>query len=137
VVSDAHQTPFSAASSYRIGHTGTLRLLSGPVSSNEAAACWVAIRGRIAFTADAGSGTISTFRVGEGGRLHLTAAAAASPGSTSKPLDESITPDGRYLDVLTAGLNSITSYRIGSGGSLTWVGAVGGLPAGDTSVASS
>ncbi len=137
VVTDAHQTPFSAASSYRIGHTGTLRLLSGPVSSTEAAACWVAIRGRTAFTADAGSGTISTFRVGDGGRLHLTAAAAASPGATSKPLDESITPDGRYLDVLTAGLDSITTYRIGAGDSLTWVGAVGGLPAGDTSVASS
>ncbi len=137
VVTDAHQTPVSAVSSYRIGHTGALQLLSGPVSSNEIAACWLAIKGRIAFTADAGSGTISTFRVGRGGRLHLTAAAAASPGSTSKPLDESITPDGRYLDVLTAGLNSITSYRIGSGGSLTAVGSVGGLPAGDTSVASS
>ena len=30
VVSDAHQAPTSAASSYRIGHTGALRLLSGP-----------------------------------------------------------------------------------------------------------
>jgi 6-phosphogluconolactonase len=137
VVTDAHQVPFSAASSYRIGHSGVLRVLSGPVSSTEAAACWVAIRGRIAFTADAGSGTISTFRVGRGGRLHLTVAAAASPGSTSKPLDESITPDGRYLDVLTAGLGSITTYRIGAGGSLTPVGSAGGLPAGDTSVASS
>lgn len=137
VVSDAHQAPFSAASSYRIGHTGSLRLLSGPVSSNEAAACWVAITGRWAFTADAGSGTISAYRVGDGGRLHLAAAAAADAGPTSNPLDESITPDGRYLDVLTDGLHSITSYRIGQDGSLTAVGATGGLPAGDVSVASS
>ena len=60
-----------------------------------------------------------------------------TPGPTSHPLDESITPDGRYLDVLTDGLHSITSYRIGHHGSLSLVGATGGLPAGDVSVASS
>ncbi len=97
----------------------------------------MAITGRFAFTADAGSGTISTFRVGHSGRLHLVHAAAADAGSTSHPLDEAITPDGRYLDVLTDGLHSITSYRIGPNGSLSFVGATGGLPAGDVSVASS
>jgi 6-phosphogluconolactonase len=137
VVSDAHQAPTSAATSYRIGHTGALRLVSGPVQANELAACWVAIRGNIAYTADAGSGVISAFRVGQGGRLHLAAAVAANPGATSKPLDESITPNGRYLDVLTAGLASITTFRIGDDGGLTPVGSVGGLPAGDESVASS
>ena len=136
VISDAHQAPTSAASSYRIGHTGALRLLSGPVSANQLAACWVAIAGRIAYTANAGSGTISAFRVDGRGRLHLRGV-AASPGSTSTPLDEAVTPGGGYLDVLTSGLHSITSYRIGSGGSLTPVGSVGGLPAGDTGVASS
>jgi len=137
VVSDAHQTPTSAATTYRIGHTGALSLLSGPVAADELAACWVAITGRLAFTADAGSGTISAFRVGHGGRLHLVHAAAADAGATSHPLDESITPDGRYLDVLTDGLHSLTSYRIGNDGSLTLVGATGVLPAGDVSVASS
>jgi 6-phosphogluconolactonase len=137
VVSDAHQVPSSAATSYRIGHTGALHLLSGPVSSNEVAACWVAIRGKIAYTADAGSGVISAFRVGRDGRLHLAAAAAGDAGATSKPLDESITPDGRYLDVLTAGLSSITTFRIDAAGGLTPVGSVGGLPAGDEGVASS
>lgn len=136
VVSDAHQAPTSAASSYRIGQTGTLRLLSGPVSANQLAACWVAIAGRIAYTANAGSGTISAFRADGRGRLHLRGV-AASPGSTSTPLDESVTPGGAYLDVLTSGLHSITSYRIGSGGTLTPVGSVGGLPASDESVASS
>jgi 6-phosphogluconolactonase len=136
VVSDAHQAPTSAASSYRIGHTGALELLSGPVAANQLAACWVAINGRIAYTANAGSGTISAFRVGGDGRLHLRGV-VASPGSTSTPLDESVTPGGGYLDVLTSGLNSITSYRIGQHGTLVPVGSVGGLPAGDVSVASS
>ena len=136
VVSDAHEAPTSAATSYRIGHTGALRLLSGPISANQLAACWVAIAGRIAYTANAGSGTISAFRVDGRGRLHLRGV-AASPGATSTPLDESVTPGGGYLDVLTSGLHSITSYRIGSHGALTPVGSVGGLPAGDTSVASS
>jgi 6-phosphogluconolactonase len=136
VVSDAHQAPTSAASSYRIARSGALRLLSGPVPANQLAACWVAIAGRIAFTANAGSGTISAFRVDGHGRLHLRGV-AASPGSTSTPLDESVTPDGRYLDVLTSGLHSITSYRIGAGGALTPVGSVGGLPASDASIASS
>jgi 6-phosphogluconolactonase (cycloisomerase 2 family) len=136
VVSDAHQAPTSAASSYRIGHAGALRLLSGPVSANQLAACWVAIAGRVAFTANAGSGTISAFRVDDHGRLHLRGV-AASPGSTSTPLDESVTANGRYMDVLTSGLHSITTYRIGRHGTLAPVGSVGGLPASDEGVASS
>ena len=119
-----------------IGHTGALELLSGPVAANQLAACWVAINGRIAYTANAGSGTISAFRIGSDGRLHLRGV-VASPGSTSKPLDESVTPGGGYLDVLTSGLNSITSYRIGHHGTLVPIGSVGGLPVGDVSVASS
>ncbi len=137
VVSDAHQAPTSAASSYRIGRGGSLRLLSGPVAANELAACWVAITGRWAFTADAGSGTISAYHVDGRGRLHLAAAAAGDAGATSKPLDESITPDGRFLDVLTDGLHSITTFRVGHDGSLSPVGSAAGLPVGDVGVASS
>ena len=50
-----------------------------------------------------------------------------------------LVPLGRHAlgDVLTDGLHSITSYRIGPNGSLSFVGATGGLPAGDVSVASS
>jgi DNA-binding beta-propeller fold protein YncE len=138
VVSDAHEAPTSAATSYRITSAGGLRLLSGPVSVHQLAACWVAVtpNGRIAFTANPGSGTLSALRVGRDGRLHL-AGVAASPGAASKPLDVAVTLDGRFLDVLTDGLHSITSYRIGVHGSLSAVGAGEGLPVGDVGVASS
>jgi 6-phosphogluconolactonase (cycloisomerase 2 family) len=138
VVSDAHEAPTSAATSYRITSGGGLRLLSGPVSVHQLAACWVAVTpaGRIAYTTNPGSGSLSALRVGRDGRLHL-AGIAASPGATSKPLDVAVTPDGRFLDVLTDGLHSITSYRIGPHGSLTAAGSAGGLPAGAVGVASS
>ena len=137
VVSDAHQAPTSAASSYRLGGEGRLRLLSGPVSTSQLAACWVAIAGRIAFTANAGSGTISAFRVDDRGRLHLAKAVAGDAGSTSKPLDEAIPPGGGFLDVLTDGLHRLTTFRIGQAGSLALVGSSATLPAGDVGVASS
>jgi 6-phosphogluconolactonase len=141
VVSDAHEAPTSAATSYRIRRSGVLHLLSGPVQANQLAACWVAVTpdGRFAYTANAGSGTVSAYRVGAGGRLSLVdpSGITGDAGATSKPLDESITPDGRYLDVLTDGAHSITTFRIGHGGSLTLVGSATGLPAGDVSVASS
>ncbi|HEX5198289.1 MAG TPA: hypothetical protein VFW26_13895, partial [Gaiellales bacterium] len=140
VVSDAGEAPSSAATAYRVGPFGDLQLRSGPVQTNQLAACWVATapNGRFAFLSDAHSGTISAMRVSTHGQLSLVdpSGISGSGGSGSTTLDSSVTGDGRYLSVLVfnakPGVNSIVTFRIGSGGTLTWLNAAGSVPGSTT-----
>jgi YVTN family beta-propeller protein len=140
VVSDAGEAPSSAATAYRVGPFGGLQLRSGPVQTNQLAACWVATapNGRFAFVSDAHSGTISAMRVSAHGQLSLVdpSGISGSGGSGSTTLDSSVTGDGRYLSVLVfntkPGVNSIVTFRIGSGGTLTWLNAAGSVPGSTT-----
>ena len=136
IVSDAAEAPTSAATSYHVGPHGGLRSISGPVQTNQLAACWVATSpdSRWAFVADAHSGSVSTFRVGSFGHLSLAdpSGISGSGGAGSTTLDEAVTSDGRFLSVLvdntTPGVNALVTFRIGSDGSLTRLNAAGGVP---------
>ena len=136
IVSDASEAPTSAATSYHVGPFGGLRTISGPVQTNQQAACWVATSpdGHWAFVADAHSGTVATFTVGRFGRLSLVdpSGISGSGGAGSTTLDEAVTGDGRYLSVLvynaTPGVNALVSFRINGDGSLTRLNAARGVP---------
>jgi len=136
IVSDASEAPTSAATSYHVGRFGGLRSISGPVQTNQQAACWVATSpdGRWAFVSDAHSGTVATFAVGRFGRLSLVdpSGVSGSGGAGSTTLDEAVTADGRYLSVLVynakPGINALVSFRIGAGGTLTRLNAARGVP---------
>lgn len=143
VVSDASQAPTSAATAYRFAPDGTLQSVSGPLQTDQLAACWVSTTpdGRWAFVSDAHSGTISTLRVSAAGRLSLAVAGgiSASGGAGSITLDSAVTPSGRYLTVLvlnaTPGRNALETFRIGAGGSLALINSASGLPASAAGVA--
>jgi len=139
IVSDANQAPSSAATAYSLASSGQLTSLSGAIQTNQAAACWVAVTpdGHFAYTANAGSGTVSGFRVGPGGSLNLLDGngVTANIGVGTHPLDEAVSPDGSFFYILADGTHQLKGYRIGSGGQLRAVSTVGGLPAGDVSVA--
>lgn len=110
-----------ALSSYAIALDGTLALLSGSVSSTQAATCWVVTTRdeRFAYTSNTGSGTVSSYRIGSSGTLTLDRSAAGTQeGPDSGPIDNGVSRDGRNLYVLNGGLGSITSYRIESDGQL-------------------
>lgn len=135
----------TSASSYRVTSDGKLVPISKAVLSGETAACWIRFTpdGQFAFAINAGSGSISTFRLSPDGELSLVNAATVDTGGPfSLPIDADITEDGRFLYVAAAldGLNgvprlplpinvaTIQAYRIGSDGSLTFVGKTGGVP---------
>jgi len=131
-----------SASSYAIAENGSLSVISGAVSTaGQAAPCWLVTSkdGRYAYTANAGSGTISGFSVGDDGSLSLRDAngITGNVGAGSHPLDEIVSPDGKFLHVLVDGQHRVATFRIGHDGSLTWVGAAGVLPAGDVGLAAS
>ena len=134
VVSDASVPPTSGATSYTVTAAGGLVPRSGAVENHQQAACWVATTpdSRFAYTANAGSGTLSGYRVRSNGSIGLLDAngATADTGSGSHPLDESITPDGRFLYVLADGFGQVEAWRIAADGSLHHLGNAGALPAG-------
>lgn len=123
----------SAASSYAVDDA-TLSLLSGSVATTETAACWFVVTpdGRYAYTTNAGSGSVSGYRVETDGRLALLTADGRTgvTGVGSGPSDEALSRNGRFLYVLANGAHAIEAFAIGSDGSLTSVGGASGLPAG-------
>jgi 6-phosphogluconolactonase len=143
IVSDAGQAPTSAATAYWIGHHGTLQVASGPLETNQLAACWVTVTpsGRYAYVADAHSGTVSGVRVSRDGTLSLLDASgiSASGGAGSTTLDEAVSPGGHMFSVLvfntTPGVNAVLNFRIAADGSLHRVSHTAGLPASTSGLA--
>jgi 6-phosphogluconolactonase (cycloisomerase 2 family) len=130
IVSEA---PGSAASSYRIDErSGAATLISASVPNTQAAACWVAVtpNGRYAYTANAGSSSVSSYRIARTGKLELVDAVAGSTGANAGALDLAVTPEGRQLFAIASRSLQIVSFRVGHDGSLTTLGAATGLPAG-------
>ena len=99
--------------------------------------------GRFAFVSGKGSGAMSSFTVSPNGEITLLQSTAALTGGTfSEPIDEDITPDGKFLYVVTpmaalgntfflpipSNAAAVMGYRIGEDGSLTPVTRVDGLP---------
>jgi 6-phosphogluconolactonase (cycloisomerase 2 family) len=96
--------------------------VSSAVATTQTAACWVALssNGRFAYTTNAGSGSISSYRVGANGSLQLLQAVAAAPGAGVADLAVA----GHDLFTLAGGAHLITLHRIGADGSLTLLGTV-------------
>lgn len=130
LVSEANGAPgASAASSYNIGQDGDLRLVSGSVSTNQGAACWLVItrNGRYAYTSNAGSGSITGFRVGRSGELTLLDADGRTgvTGDGTGPTDLGLSHNSQFLYVRNGRSGTIGAFIVGSNGSLqTMTGAL-------------
>jgi 6-phosphogluconolactonase len=127
----------SAVSSYDVGSSGALGVISPSVADHQTAACWIAIspNGRIAYTSNTGSGSISSYSLGHDGSLQLLEQVAASTGASSAPTDLAESHSGRFLLALLPGADSVASYHVGGGGSLRLVDQVGGVPGSATGLA--
>jgi len=120
----------SALSSYKV-HEDKFKVISPSVGTTQTAACWVVIsnNGRFAYTTNAGSGSISSYRIGKNGSLTLLNTTAGSTGAGSSPVDMAFSNNGQYLYALAAGAHTISVFRMGADGSLTSTGTVS-VPAG-------
>lgn len=132
VVSDAAGGPAgtAAVTTYRIQSDGMLAVISD-VPDGQDAACWLIVNaaGNRAYTANAGSGTISTYGVGAFGNLTLRASVAATTGG--HPVDLAIS--GSTLYDLVSPQGEIATAPIHPNGDLGAAGLpVTGLPASAT-----
>jgi 6-phosphogluconolactonase (cycloisomerase 2 family) len=119
----------SAASAYAVLGEVHLASISASVANTQSAACWLVVSpdGSVAFTANAGSGTLSSYRIERGGALALESAVAGSTGVGSHPVDMAFDATGRHLYALANGAGTITAFEA-SGGHLANIGAVDSLP---------
>lgn len=135
IVSEA---PGSAASSYRFDdRTAAATLISASVPNTQVAACWVAVtpNGRFAYTANAGSDSVSSYRIARSGQIELSSAVAGSTGANAGALDLAVAADGRQLFAIASRSLQVVSFKVGYDGSLTTLGTGNGLPSGSAGLA--
>jgi 6-phosphogluconolactonase len=120
----------STTSSYDVSGDG-FELISASVPTNQTAACWAVAtkNGKYAYTANAGSGSISVYGVGRDGGLTLLNSVAGFTGVGSHPSDMALSNNSHYLYALANATQSIGAFEVKSDGSLTIVNGASGLPA--------
>jgi 6-phosphogluconolactonase (cycloisomerase 2 family) len=122
----------SSVSSYVLDRDGTLDVVSPAVATTETAACWVVVSndGRFAYTTNAGSGSVSAFRIGFDGALTLLDRDGRTglTGKGSAPIDMAVSNDGRNLYTLNSGTGAISAFRVKRDGSLGGLPTLKGLP---------
>jgi len=121
-----------SASSYTVSDDGDLTVITGAVPTTQKAPCWLITSrdGHFIYTANAGSGSISGFRVGHDGSLELLNAdgRTAITGDGSHPADMAQSHDGRFLYNLSNGNGTLHGFRVSENGSLEPVIVVSGIP---------
>jgi 6-phosphogluconolactonase len=120
-----------AVSSYKLAG-GALSLITGSLSTQQAAPCWLVLSTdeRFAFVANAGSGSIGGFAVSPDGVLTSLSAdgrTGVTNSANATPLDMQITRDGKFLYVLQTGTGTVGTFAIGAQGSLTTLPDTPGL----------
>ena len=124
----------AAVSSYRVFGNGALGVISGSVPNHQTDSCWVVITadGRYAYTANFGSGTISSYRFGSAGQVRLMKGKAAFLGLLSQPVDLAFSAGSQYLYLLLRGTGAVAGFKVQTDGGLSPLGVTTGrLPVAD------
>jgi len=129
----------SAVSSYALDVAGMPGVISPSVGTTETAACWIVVStsGQYLYTTNAGSGSISGYRIRPDGTITLIDAngVTGATGAGSTPIDLAFSVNDQFLYSLNAGNGTISAFRVGPRGGLMTVGTTFNLPAGTNGLA--
>lgn len=117
-------TDASATSSYNLSGDGILSVISPSVPTQQTSACWLIVtrNGRMAFTTNPASDSISSYLIAPNGSLTLLEARAGV--SLGGPFDMTLSEGGHYLYALNSGGGSISVFKLQNDGSLLAQGIV-------------
>jgi len=92
------------------------------LATGQQATCWVAVSksGRVAYVSNAGSATITSYRISRSGTLSPLQTVHTNPGT----VDAAVSSDGRNLYVQTGAQGTVDGFRIDHDGLLTSIGSV-------------
>jgi 6-phosphogluconolactonase len=124
----------SAVSSYALDH-GVIDPITSSAATTETAACWIAVTGdgRFAYTTNAGSDSISGYRIHHGGELSLLDADGRTGSTGDGPIDMALSRGSGFLYSLNSGDGTISGFRVRADGGLAPAGGgATGLPSGGT-----
>jgi 6-phosphogluconolactonase len=119
----------SAVSSYAV-EDGLIDVITPSAGTTETAACWIVVteNGRFAYTTNTGSGSISGYRVSQGGALTLLDADGQTGLTGPGPIDMALTGNSRFLYSLNSCDGTISGFRVNADGSLAPIGGASGVP---------
>jgi 6-phosphogluconolactonase (cycloisomerase 2 family) len=130
VVSEAAS---GSASSYDVKKNGALEVVSAAAPTLQRAPCWLIVNnsGRFAYTANAGSATITGFGIDAFGNLtRLTPTGVSGDlGAGAQPLDLDMSRNGSFLYVMKNGTGTIGGFSVAGDGGLTPLADTPGLAA--------
>ena len=116
----------NSVSSYSIGSSGLLGVITPALAANQGAVCWLAVSpdARFAYTGNAGGGgSISGFAVDRHGSLTALDADGRTAVPALSPGDLDFARNGRFVHVVSPGNSTtgglVTGYRVERDGSLT------------------
>jgi 6-phosphogluconolactonase (cycloisomerase 2 family) len=139
IVSDADGGPAAtgAVSTYSVDDDGKIAVITPALGDTQKAACWLVVprNGRFAYTTNAASNSISSYRVSEDGYLTLRDAVAVSTGAGTTPTDMALSDNSQFLYTRNGGNGSVSGFRIGRDGSLTPIASITGVPSGSQGIA--
>jgi 6-phosphogluconolactonase (cycloisomerase 2 family) len=132
-VSNAHDgTGNGTVSAYRVAADGTLSSVGGsPFPDHQTAPCWVEIthNGRILFAVNTATPSISSYRIGAGGALHVVSSTGFNSPTGLSPFDARLSPGGGTLWVVDNS-GSISGFRVHGGHLHEFAGSPTPTPAG-------
>ena len=134
LVADAGGSDTSAVSPYAVALNGGVVPTQAPVGNDQSAACWIATNpfGYV-FVANAGSASISTYKVRANGTLIFLTNTTLAAGA--KPLDLVASSDGHNVYAIDETNSLVDSFSVGANGTLTPVGATQSVPLGALGIA--
>jgi len=109
----------NAVETFTLNRKGTLSS-RGSALTGQMATCWITATNHLLYASNAGSNTLSGYRVGRDGALVPLGTTSTDAG----PVDSVASPDGRYLYVQTGGHGLVDAFRIRPDGHLTPIGSV-------------
>lgn len=109
----------NSVATFRLGGDGSVRQLDQEPTGQQAT-CWVVVAGDTAYVSNAGSATLTSYRIGRGG----TITQLQTVGTDAGTVDAAVSPDGRNLYVQTGAAGKVDEFMINPDGTLTAIGSV-------------
>ena len=108
----------NAVATFTVRHGGTIAQTASALTGQNAT-CWDTAVGEFLYASNAGSSTVSSFRIGPHGDLTAIGTTPTDPGT----VDSAASEDGRFLYVQTGVNGVVDEFRINRDGSLTAIGS--------------
>lgn len=109
----------NAVASFTVHADGSVTKVAEQPTGQQAT-CWIVVDGRYVYASNAGSGSVSGYKIGRNGALQPLGNTATDAGT----VDAATSSDGRYLYVQTGAAGVLDEFRVTRGGSLQRIGSV-------------